>query len=598
MDKVRIAVIGGGPAGLTALKTLREEGFDAVVFERRNEIGGLWVFADDASYTSVLRETMCNGSSFISGFSDFPMPKEYPAYITAYQVLDFFKSYASHFNLLPHVRLGIIVQKVIRNAADDAWDVHIIDSDGVAAVLSFDKVVFAHGRETLPLWPDMPNRDKFKGTVLHGQAFKSPEPFKGKRVLVVGFGTTACETSLILLKHASKVYLSYRRGRILMPRYHDDGVPLDTKFSWPLLRLKYVLDTLVPGLVHPAADKFILNQIISTAVKHEPVEDGISAKERRKRTKKRVLDDWRLGQAPSLAYVHPVVEPENLIPALRRGDITPVYGFKEFAGASEVLLSDGSVLEVDVVIFCTGYEMDFSIMPELEMDGAFGHPLRTAGELSKEGIWHGARDAQSQPHIPRLYQMMFPPRYASSVAIISWMSPQENMWCAAELASMAVAQIWAAEVAAGSTDANRQHTVNNYRPSALLPSLEEMNAQVDAYQTWWWTQWKSDHSMGDGHVQSHSLQRFLHQAAGTGLYDNFGHIFTTRWWSLWWSDRELWRWLSSSPMNSYSWRLFDTNPKGVPGCGRKTWPEARQAMKDAHENYQDYYKKQVQNKSV
>ncbi len=84
MEGVRIAVIGLGtnnsrlpctrpsranprlgPAGLTALKTLREEGFNVVAFERRDEIGGLWAFSDDAGYTSVLKETVCNVSKFV-----------------------------------------------------------------------------------------------------------------------------------------------------------------------------------------------------------------------------------------------------------------------------------------------------------------------------------------------------------------------------------------------------------------------------------------------------------------------------------------------------------------------------------------------------
>ncbi|KAI1129200.1 FAD/NAD(P)-binding domain-containing protein [Nemania abortiva] len=593
MEGIRVAVIGLGPAGLTALKSLREEGFSVVAFERRNEIGGLWAFSNDTSYTSALKETVCNISKFVSGFSDFPVPKDYPTFFTSAQVAEYFQSYASHFNLYPHVRFNTTVQKVTRNAADDGWDVHITNSDG-PSVLSFDKVVLAHGCESVPLWPPMPSRDKFKGTIMHGQSFKSPESFEGKRVLVVGIGNTACEVSLTLVNHASKVYQSYRRGRILVSRYRDDGIPLDTQFSWPVLRLKYLIDHLAPWLIGPLGDKFMINKMISDAARHEPVESNVSEKERWKRAEKLVRDDWRLAPCPSMAHVHPAVQ-EDFIPALRRGDITPVHGFKDFAGESDVMLDDSTVLQVDAVIFCTGYDLDFKIMPELEMDGAFGLPLQTANDLSQNATEEGTSREQDQPHLPRLYQMLFPPRYASSVAILSWIAPQENVWCVSELTSMAVAQIWAAETAAGSTATPKQRLAN-YRSPALLPSLEEMNAQVDAYHTWWRTQWKTEHSMRPGYVQGYSFYRFLHDSAGTGLYDNLDHIFTTRGWSLWWSDRELWTWLSKGPMNSYSWRLFDTNPEGIPGCGRKVWPGARQATKDAYEIYESY-KQLMQSKS-
>ncbi|KAI1177350.1 FAD/NAD(P)-binding domain-containing protein [Nemania sp. FL0916] len=594
MEGVRIAVIGLGPTGLTALKTLREEGFSVVAFERRSEIGGLWAFSDNTGYTSALKNTVCNVSKFVSGLSDFPVPKDYPAYWSSSQVAEYFSSYASHFDLYPHIRFRTTVRKVTRNATDDGWDVHITNPDG-DSLLSFDKVVFAHGGQSVPLWPPMPNRDKFKGTILHGQSFKSPEAFKDKRVLVVGIGNTACEVSLTLMNHASKVYQSYRRGRILVSRYAGDGLPLDTQFSWPFLRLKYLIDYSLPWLIGPFADKFMINKMITDAAKTEPVEPGVSEKERRERTEKLVRDDWRLVPCPSMAHVHPAVQ-EDFVPALRRGDITPVRGFKDFAGDSEVILDDDTKIEVDTVIFCTGYDLDFKIMPELEMDGTSGFPLRTAEELSHDNSGDNVREQQSQPHLPRLYHMLFPPRYASSVAILSWMSPQQNVWCVAELASMAVAQIWAAETAASSKSTLKKSPKQKYRAPALLPSLEVMNSQVDEYQTWWRTQWKSEHSLKTGYVVGHLFYRFLHNAAGTGLYDNLDHMFTTRGWGLWWYDRELWTWLSKGPLNNHPFRLFDTNPEGIPGCGRRLWSGARQATKDAYEVYEEY-KNQVQSKS-
>ncbi|KAI8629676.1 FAD/NAD(P)-binding domain-containing protein [Xylariaceae sp. FL1651] len=599
MEKVKIAVIGLGPAGLTALKTLREEGFNVVAFERRDEIGGLWAFSNDANYTSALRETVCNISKFVSGFSDFPIPKDFPTFLTSSQVAKYFESYASHFNLHRHVYFRTTVKKVTRNSAKNAWNVHITDPEG-SKVLLFDKVVFGHGCESVPLWPPMSNRGMFRGMIIHGQSFKGPEPFEGKRVLVVGIGNTACEVSLTLASKASKIYQSYRRGRILVSRYRADGVPLDTQFSWPALRLKYFIDYVAPWLIGPLGDKFMINKMITDAARSEPVERGISQKELWKRTERRVRDDWRLVPCPSMAHVHPAVQ-EDFIPALRRGDITPVHGFKDFAGDSEVLLEDGTIVEVDAVIFCTGYDLDFSIMPELEMNGACGLPLRTAEELSYSQSVRGndanveASAEKQQPHLPRLYQMIFPPRWASSVAILSWIAPQENVWCVSELASLAVAQIWAAETAACTSTRPKLGSAD-YRAPALLPSLDEMNAQVDAYQLWWRKQWQIEHSMRPGYVQGYSFYRFLHDAAGTGLYDNLDHIFTGRGWSLWWNDHDAWTWLSKGPLNSYSWRLFDTNPNGIPGCGRKAWPGARQALKEANEIYETC-KRQAQDKS-
>ena len=43
-----------GPGGLSILKNLREEGFDVTVYEKRDEVGGVWAYSDDVNTTSTL----------------------------------------------------------------------------------------------------------------------------------------------------------------------------------------------------------------------------------------------------------------------------------------------------------------------------------------------------------------------------------------------------------------------------------------------------------------------------------------------------------------------------------------------------------------
>ncbi|EQK99994.1 Flavin monooxygenase-like protein [Ophiocordyceps sinensis CO18] len=567
MDKIRIAVIGLGPAGLTALKSLREEGFDAVAYERRDEVGGVWSYSPNPSYTSVVGGTVANISKFVV---------KYPPFLSGAQVAEYFQSYARHFDLERYIHFGTTVHSVVRDRAEDGWRLSL----GGDVVARFDKVVFGTGSQTLPVWPPMPGRDKFQGVVMHGQSYRRwdiPEQFAGKRVLVVGIGNTACEVSISLSRRVAKLYQAYRRGRIMVSRYLDNGIPTDSTIAWPMLRLKYMLDDKVPWLTFAAVDRLMVRKMIRDAARDEPALPGTSERERRKRAKKRVKSDWRLTPCPSMAHEHPAVQ-EDFMSALYSGHVEPVRGFKGFVGANHVLLADDSVVEVDAVIFCTGYSHDFGILPELDMDGACGLPLTTAGEARVE-------QDPKPPHVPRLYQMMFPPRYASSVAFLSCMAPQESVWCVCELASMAVAQMWAAE---SSRELRLESPTPGYRKPSLLPSLEEMNAQVDDYHAWWRNEWKREPSVRPGYLQAHNFYRFLHEMAGTALYDNIDHVFTGRGWKLWWKDRDLYKWIARGPMNSYSWRLLDTNPRRIPGCGRPAWPDARWAMQDAFETYQTF----------
>ncbi|KAK8037731.1 hypothetical protein PG991_001077 [Apiospora marii] len=568
MDKVNIAVIGTGPAGLTALKTLREEGFNAIAFERRDRIGGLWSYSGNPAFTSVIDGTVCNISKFVTGFSDFPLPRETmredsPTYSTGQQVGEYFHSYAVHFQLLEHVRFQTTVRKVLRNSADDGWDVHVTDTDG-DRILPFHKVVFGSGNESIPSWPSLPGRDKFKGIVIHGQAYKSPEPFVGKRVLVVGMGNTGADIATALCRHgppggpatASKVYHSYRRGRLVISRYEDDGVPLDTKLTWPVMCLKYLLDAWAPRLMAPLVDWTMLRKMIGDAARSEPrLRPDETPAQRRRRAEQKVRHEWRLADFPSLSRRHPTAN-EHWFPAVQRGAITPVRGLKRFVGEREVLLDDGTVLEVDAVIVCTGYQyFDCNMMPELEMDGADGLSLRTSGSVAKErkarneasmketgGEEEEEEEAkEEQPHLPRLYHLIFPPRWADSVAFLSCFAPQEAAWNVCELASMAVTQIWAADTAKkNNTNAKEPIPLPpGYRQPAALPLEAEMNCQVDAYHRWWRAEWRRDRAMLPGFVRADGFNRFLHAAAGTGLYERLDYVFAPRNWRLWWHDREL-----------------------------------------------------------
>lgn len=56
-----------GPAGMVALKESRDLGFDVTVFEKRNDVGGVWAWSKDEGATTALKETkLCNNKYSVS----------------------------------------------------------------------------------------------------------------------------------------------------------------------------------------------------------------------------------------------------------------------------------------------------------------------------------------------------------------------------------------------------------------------------------------------------------------------------------------------------------------------------------------------------
>ena len=108
----RIAIIGAGCSGITAVKNLAEAGLSNLVcFEKGNRLGGNWVYTAAEGHSSVCETTHIISSKTLSQYSDFPMPSDYPDYPSHKQVLQYFENYAHHFGVEKYIRFNTAVAK-------------------------------------------------------------------------------------------------------------------------------------------------------------------------------------------------------------------------------------------------------------------------------------------------------------------------------------------------------------------------------------------------------------------------------------------------------------------------------------------------------
>jgi thioredoxin reductase len=213
-DSRRFCVIGGGPSGLAALRHLRAAGFDAECLEREGGTGGNWNFG--AATSRVFESTRLISSKSLTAFTDFPMPRDYPAYPDHRQCLAYLRDYARHFGLDAHIRLGRSVERIEPvGAPGDGWIVHTTG----AAAETYAGIVIASGHNHVPRFPEIPGT--FAGRLLHAAEYKSPTaplPIAGKRVLVIGGGNSGCDIAVECARHAARTVHSTRRGYFIVPR--------------------------------------------------------------------------------------------------------------------------------------------------------------------------------------------------------------------------------------------------------------------------------------------------------------------------------------------------------------------------------------------
>lgn len=319
----RVAVVGAGPSGIAALKALLAEGHDAVAFEQSDRIGGNWVFRPEASHSSVYETTHIISSRRWSSFEDFPMPEDYPDYPSHAQVLAYFEAYAARFGLAPHVRLRTRVARAER-CATGGWILTLAGEAGPATE-RFDALLVANGHHWAPSMPEVPGR--YDGEVLHSHAFKRAEPFRGRRVLVVGAGNSACDVAVECSRVAAFVGLSVRRGQHIVPKFLR-GRPSDDNHAG----LRWL----------PAPLRQRLLGFGLRLVQGRYADYGLPEPE------------------VGLLEMHPTVNSE-LLYFIRHGRIHPRPGVARFDGP-EVVFTDGRREAWDTVVFATGYNIRFPFL--------------------------------------------------------------------------------------------------------------------------------------------------------------------------------------------------------------------------------------------
>ncbi|XP_048064523.1 flavin-containing monooxygenase 5-like isoform X2 [Megalobrama amblycephala] len=336
----RVAVIGGGTSGLTCIKCCLDEGLEPVCFETSDDIGGLWRFKEnpDPDRASIYHSLIINTSKEMMCFSDFPIPAHFPNYMHNSLIMDYFRMYAEHFQLKRHIRFQTKVLHVTPRpdfSHSGQWDVEIESKDGQREKQVFDAVMVCTGHHSHPHLPlkDFPGIDTFKGKYFHSRDYKTPEEWRGKRVVVIGIGNSGGDISVELSRMAKQVYLSTRKGSWILNRVGDNGVPSDMMFN---NRIRgWIIQMLPVGFINNVGEKQLNKRFDHKLYGLQPAH--------------RVLSQ------------HPMVN-DDLPNRILSGTVSVKPNVQEFRGSS-VVFEDGTVEDdIDLVVFATGYTFSFPFL--------------------------------------------------------------------------------------------------------------------------------------------------------------------------------------------------------------------------------------------
>jgi cation diffusion facilitator CzcD-associated flavoprotein CzcO len=312
----RVCIIGAGPSGITAAKNLQEQGLTNItVFEKHDQIGGNWVYAEDNKHSSVYETTHIISSKKWSQFDDFLMPEHYPDYPSHAQLLHYFNSYVEQFHLKKYLRLNTPVLKVMQ-IEHQKWRVIFQDSQGIHQE-EYDYLLVANGHHWDPFLPTYPGH--FVGEIIHSHQYKKATPFKGKRVLIIGGGNSACDIAVETSRVSSSTTISMRRGYHIFPKFIF-GKPTDVavaKIQWIPARLR---QKLIKVVVRALQGRYAKYQLMSPDC--GPLE------------------------------IHPTINSE-LLYFIRHGKIKTRPGIERFEEHT-VHFVNGTQADYDTIVFATG----------------------------------------------------------------------------------------------------------------------------------------------------------------------------------------------------------------------------------------------------
>lgn len=371
-----VAVIGAGPSGLCATKELVQEGHDVICLEREAEIGGLFRFSEDPDKIGVWRSCRLTSSALVTSFSDHrPWGEADPPQHRHWghaEYVAYLKAYVDEFGLAGRIRLGCEVTAV-EPGGDRAWRVSYRGPEGGATeTLEVDAVAVCSGLHRKPHIPDLPGLGDFRGRVLHSAYYKDCDGLDARRAVFIGAGESGGEVIDEMSRRFERSYVSLRRGVFVIPRLLN-GLPNDYTGT----RLLYSLPESVVRRSDPEA-RSRLKRLSAILFPLAILRTALLGAQRRLKRRRRSNAQTKVQAALSAATRARDRRTEALILQLR--DASGGNQFESFATKTEgfvnamvegraelrpgirvvvrdgVIFEDGSRVEADALVFCTGFE--------------------------------------------------------------------------------------------------------------------------------------------------------------------------------------------------------------------------------------------------
>jgi cation diffusion facilitator CzcD-associated flavoprotein CzcO len=209
--KVDALVVGAGFGGLRALHTLGGQGMSAVVLEAADGIGGVW-------YHNQYPGARCDVESYDYSYRFSPeLEQEWrwsERYATQPEILRYINHVADRFDLRRDIRLSTRVVEARLDEPTGRW--HVVTDTGKK--WDAGKLILAVGQLSTPKDTVYPGQDEFAGRIIYSARWpKQPVDFAGKRVAIIGTGSSGVQMTPVIARAAAQLTVFQRTANFSIP---------------------------------------------------------------------------------------------------------------------------------------------------------------------------------------------------------------------------------------------------------------------------------------------------------------------------------------------------------------------------------------------
>lgn len=378
-----VVILGAGMSGLCMAMQLQRTGqHDFVLLEKQPGLGGTWW---DNTYPGAHVDV----PSPIYAFSFAPNPVWTRRFAGAREIQAYMQQLAERHGLTERIRFNTRLAEARFDEAAGRW--HFTTEDGRRLRARF--FVCSTGPLNQPRWPDIPGLDGFQGDRLHSARWDHQLPLAGRRVAVIGTGSTASQLIAPVAGQASRLHVFQRTANWVMPRLDRPYNALDRALAQSTLYNRTArwcwMQLLELGRRGFDEGTLARQGMLKTAAAHRQRQVPDAA------LRARLTPDYPLG-------CKRIIYSNDFYPALCQPQVELVTTPIERFTAHGIVTRDGQERPIDVLVCATGFDTQH-LLASVNVTGRDGQTLAQAWRDGPEA-YHGV----SVAGFPNLFLMLGP----------------------------------------------------------------------------------------------------------------------------------------------------------------------------------------------